>query len=501
MTITVIGATGNVGTLVARGLLAEGRRVRALVRDPGKARDRLGPDSRLEIITGVLGTPADLEAAFRGADAAYVALGSIGLEGNLARLAILAAGRAALPQLVRLSVLNTSPTSVGINQRAHWNIDFAAAAASIHYATVRPAIFSASLLAGGPVIRASRTWTGLADTGKAGPVGHRDVTDVCVRILLDPATRGQHHDLTGPELLSWPDVMRLLAAEIGEPVTFQTTSETELISRLTGTGASPGQAELLIARERALQAGENERLTGEIQRLTGHEPRTVREFLHDFRSAFAGGAIHRSSGRREPAAPAIRPGHGSRGSRRDSPETERIMTEAFTQKPSVHRPPHAPATAADVMRPAPATIEPRDHVVAAAYLMKHAGATALVVVDDEQTEQPVGIITEADIAQAVADGKDVNDVRVRTLLTTHLTVINAGTSIRDAARSMVTGHFRHLPVAGEAGLIGMADITDVCAALPGPPQDDLLASRDRRTPGRPGRDRTDRTSAQERRYA
>jgi len=65
MTITVIGATGNVGTLVARRLLAEGQRVRALVRDPDKARDRLGPDSRLEIITGDLGTPADLEAAFR----------------------------------------------------------------------------------------------------------------------------------------------------------------------------------------------------------------------------------------------------------------------------------------------------------------------------------------------------------------------------------------------------------------------------------------------------
>jgi CBS domain-containing protein len=71
------------------------------------------------------------------------------------------------------------------------------------------------------------------------------------------------------------------------------------------------------------------------------------------------------------------------------------MTEAFAQKPSVHRPPHAPATAADIMRPAPATIGPRDHVAAAAYLMKHAGVTALVVVDDNQAKQPVGIITEA----------------------------------------------------------------------------------------------------------
>jgi CBS domain-containing protein len=94
------------------------------------------------------------------------------------------------------------------------------------------------------------------------------------------------------------------------------------------------------------------------------------------------------------------------------------MTEAFTQKRSVHRPPHAPATAADVMRPAPATIGPRDHVAAAAYLMKHAGVTALVVVDDDQAKQPVGIITEADIVQAVADGKDLNDVRIRALITT-----------------------------------------------------------------------------------
>lgn len=124
-----------------------------------------------------------------------------------------------------------------------------------------------------------------------------------------------------------------------------------------------------------------------------------------------------------------------------------------------------------------------------------------MVVDDDQAKQPVGIITEADIFQAVAAGMDVNDVRIRALITTHPTVINAGTSIRDAARSVVTGHFRHLPVVGEAALIGMVDITDVCAALPGPPQDDLLASHDRRTPGRPGRDRTHRTSEQERRCA
>jgi CBS domain-containing protein len=73
----------------------------------------------------------------------------------------------------------------------------------------------------------------------------------------------------------------------------------------------------------------------------------------------------------------------------------------------------APATAADIMRPPLATVEQSDHIAAAAYLMKHAGTTALMVLD-AQTGQPAGIITEADIAHAVADGKDVNSTRIQT---------------------------------------------------------------------------------------
>jgi CBS domain-containing protein len=69
----------------------------------------------------------------------------------------------------------------------------------------------------------------------------------------------------------------------------------------------------------------------------------------------------------------------------------------------------------------------------------------------------------------VADGKDLNEVRIRDLMTTDLTVITVGTSVRDAAETMLAGRFRHLPVVGDAGLIGIVDITDVCRALLDPP--------------------------------
>jgi CBS domain-containing protein len=139
------------------------------------------------------------------------------------------------------------------------------------------------------------------------------------------------------------------------------------------------------------------------------------------------------------------------------------MTEPAERKQSLQPP--APVTAGDVMRPALTTLEPNDHVAAAAYLMKHANSTALVVVAEEETKRPIGLITDTDIVRVVAEGRDVNEIRIHDLMTMTPTVINTTTSVREAARIMLAGRFRHLPVVDETGLVGMVDISDVCGAL------------------------------------
>jgi CBS domain-containing protein len=138
------------------------------------------------------------------------------------------------------------------------------------------------------------------------------------------------------------------------------------------------------------------------------------------------------------------------------------MIDAYTQRPA-SSPPTATDTVAEVMRPALTTVERDAHLAAAAYLMKHAGASALVILDNVQARQPIGLITEADIVRAVADGKDVNDVRIRDLMTSDLTFCSATTSIRDATESMLAGRFRHLPVLDHGALVGMVDIRDLAA--------------------------------------
>jgi CBS domain-containing protein len=129
------------------------------------------------------------------------------------------------------------------------------------------------------------------------------------------------------------------------------------------------------------------------------------------------------------------------------------------------RPAQAAATVADVMRLAAETVAEGDHVAAATYLMQHASATSLVVTDF-QAGKPVGVITAADIARAVADGRDLNEIRIYHLLITRPAPISAATPVRDAAEAMLTGGFRQLPVTGDGDSIGIVDLTDLVDALP-----------------------------------
>ena len=137
------------------------------------------------------------------------------------------------------------------------------------------------------------------------------------------------------------------------------------------------------------------------------------------------------------------------------------MAEA--SRPDSSRP-LSPATVAEIMEPALTTARRTDHIAAAAYLMKHAGTTALVILD-AATDQPIGIVTDTDVAHVVADGKNVNEVRISDVMTPDPTVVGTATSLREAAEFMMDGHFRHLPVVDNSRLAGIVDISTICRAL------------------------------------
>jgi CBS domain-containing protein len=126
-------------------------------------------------------------------------------------------------------------------------------------------------------------------------------------------------------------------------------------------------------------------------------------------------------------------------------------------------------TVRDVMRPPATTVEVKAHLAAAAYQMRRAQDTAVVITADDEGRMPLAIITERDITDAVAAGRDVNEVRLQELIGAEPMTTTPEVTVSQAAREMLEHDIHHLPVVENGRLVGIVDISDVCRAmLPGP---------------------------------
>jgi CBS domain-containing protein len=122
---------------------------------------------------------------------------------------------------------------------------------------------------------------------------------------------------------------------------------------------------------------------------------------------------------------------------------------------------------AEVMRPPLTTVEIDAHLAGAAYLIKHSGTTALLVTTTDEPQRLRAIVTDADIAQAVADGRNLEETRIRDLASTTLITVGPQVAVDEAARVMLAHHIHHLPVVDGDRLLGLVDMADVCRAFLG----------------------------------
>jgi len=124
-------------------------------------------------------------------------------------------------------------------------------------------------------------------------------------------------------------------------------------------------------------------------------------------------------------------------------------------------------TVHDVMRPAVTTVERQAHLAAAAFMMHRAGDSAVVITAGPQNPQPVAVVTESDITATVAEGRDVNEVRIGELVGKEPVTIGPDAAVAVAAELMLSRGIHHLPVVEGDRLVGIVDITDTCRALLG----------------------------------
>lgn len=112
----------------------------------------------------------------------------------------------------------------------------------------------------------------------------------------------------------------------------------------------------------------------------------------------------------------------------------------------------------------PIEVNPDDTLVRVAELMAE-DSIGLVVV--RGSGPLAGVVSERDIVTAVAEGVDLDADRAGDLMTLQTTSIAADRPTSEAARMMIDGGVRHLPVTKGERVIGVLSMRDVLAAYIG----------------------------------
>jgi CBS domain-containing protein len=112
----------------------------------------------------------------------------------------------------------------------------------------------------------------------------------------------------------------------------------------------------------------------------------------------------------------------------------------------------------DIMHADVKTAAPSDTFASVASVLKENVISSVVVTD---AERPVGIVTERDIVNLIADGQDPTTTQVGDRMSTNLDTVNSRTDLAEAAEHMARLRIRHLPVVEDAKLVGIISIRDL----------------------------------------
>ncbi|HEU4366730.1 MAG TPA: CBS domain-containing protein [Methylomirabilota bacterium] len=111
----------------------------------------------------------------------------------------------------------------------------------------------------------------------------------------------------------------------------------------------------------------------------------------------------------------------------------------------------------------PSSCVPTDTAPRAASIMRNENAGSVPVVDNEQNQKVVGIVTDRDLCMnVVAEGRDPTAVTVEACMTTTVVTCTANDSLQKATELMKENQIRRVPVVDDAGrLQGIVSIADL----------------------------------------
>ncbi|WBQ03105.1 SDR family oxidoreductase [Kribbella sp. CA-293567] len=271
--IGVTGATGQLGSRVARRLAVDGVPQRLIVRDPARAPELPGA----EVAQAAYGEGPALLNALDGVTTLLLLSATESADRvSLHTATVDAAVAAGVRRIVYTSFVGASAAATFTFARDHWHTEEHLRGTGVEFTFLRDNLyldFVPGFVGEDGVIR------GPAGDGRVAAVARDDVAEVAAAVLRSAEHSGATYDLTGPEAFTLTEAAGLMSEAWGRPIRYEAETLDEAYRSREGFGAAPWEVAGWVTSYAAIASGELSGVSSAVRDLTGRAPIGLAEHL------------------------------------------------------------------------------------------------------------------------------------------------------------------------------------------------------------------------------
>lgn len=267
-TTAVTGATGHLGRLVVKSLLARGADVVAVVRDPAKAAEVLGTD--VEVRVASYDHRAALEAALTGVDTLVLVSGSeVGRRVQQHTTVVEAAKAAGVTRVAYTSAPHADTTTLVLAPE-HKATEEVIAGSGLAWTFLRNNWYHENYAAQVGQVAESGVLLGSMHEGRMASAARQDYAEAAAAVAVGEGHESQVYELAGDVAWTMPELAAAISEVTGLPVEYRDVSTEEHVAALTAAGLDEATAGFVAALDaNAAEGTLADTSTGDLRRLIG----------------------------------------------------------------------------------------------------------------------------------------------------------------------------------------------------------------------------------------
>jgi NAD(P)H dehydrogenase (quinone) len=297
--IIVSGASGQFGHAAASQLLDLGAEVVCLSRSLDKVADLAARGA--EVRPADFDSPDGLDLAMAGGEKLLlISTTMVGQRPRQHGNAINAAVAAGVKHIVYTSVTDGgNPDHPAVEQHDHYATEQLLRASGLAFTILYNAQYSEAVATAMAIpALAAGTKPDNCGEGKMPFVSRDDCVRVAVAALTQPGHENKTYNVTGPELLTVPQAMAMVAEMAGKPIEILPVDDEGMFAYFDSLGvartaadlgpddAIPWASEGMVTFGQAIREGYFDVESNDVERITGQAPRTLRSVFEQYRGVW-----------------------------------------------------------------------------------------------------------------------------------------------------------------------------------------------------------------------